>query len=64
MQLFSLKDGTAVSYDDNENSKHSLNKEGSNYVFSIKDPGPEDAGLYQDDVEETNILTTDFQGKA
>ncbi|KAM4588642.1 immunoglobulin-like and fibronectin type III domain-containing protein 1 [Odontesthes bonariensis] len=54
------KDGTSVSYDD-ENSKHSLNKEGSNYVFSIKNPGPEDAGLYQVDVEETNILTTDFQ---
>lgn len=53
-----------VPYDDeNEDSKHSLKKTGKNYVFSIKDPQPEDAGLYQVDVEEANVLTTDFQGK-
>ncbi|KAM9760029.1 immunoglobulin-like and fibronectin type III domain-containing protein 1 [Menidia menidia] len=55
------KDGNSVPYDDNENSKHSLKKTGSSYVFSIKNPQPEDAGLYQVDVEEANILTTDFQ---
>uniref|UniRef100_A0A3Q1JT26 Uncharacterized protein n=1 Tax=Anabas testudineus TaxID=64144 RepID=A0A3Q1JT26_ANATE len=44
-----------------KNSKHSLKKTGKNYVFSIKDPQPEDAGLYQVDVEEANVLTTDFQ---
>uniref|UniRef100_A0A3Q1JY14 Uncharacterized protein n=1 Tax=Anabas testudineus TaxID=64144 RepID=A0A3Q1JY14_ANATE len=57
-----FKDGTMVPYDDeNEDSKHSLKKTGKNYVFSIKDPQPEDAGLYQVDVEEANVLTTDFQ---
>ncbi|XP_041836596.1 immunoglobulin-like and fibronectin type III domain-containing protein 1 [Melanotaenia boesemani] len=55
------KDGASVPYDDDENSKHSLKKTGTNYVFSINDPQKEDAGLYQVDVEETNILTTDFQ---
>ncbi|KAM9859306.1 immunoglobulin-like and fibronectin type III domain-containing protein 1 [Aulostomus maculatus] len=55
------KDGTMVPYDDDdENSKHSLQKTGTNYCFSIKDPQPEDAGLYQVDVEETNVLTTNF----
>uniref|UniRef100_A0A672FC31 Immunoglobulin like and fibronectin type III domain containing 1, tandem duplicate 2 n=1 Tax=Salarias fasciatus TaxID=181472 RepID=A0A672FC31_SALFA len=55
------KDGTFVPYDDDENSKHSLKKTGTKYVFSIKDPQPEDAGFYQVDVEDANILSTDFQ---
>lgn len=53
-----------VPYGDDENSKISLKKIGSKYVFSIKDPKPDDAGLYQVDVDEANVLTTDFQGKA
>lgn len=52
-----------VPYGDDENSKHSLKKMGTKYVFSIKDPQPEDAGFYQVDVEESNMLSTDFQGK-
>ncbi|XP_023810732.1 immunoglobulin-like and fibronectin type III domain-containing protein 1 [Oryzias latipes] len=55
------KDGTGLSYDDDKNSKHSLTKTGINYVFSIKDVEPADAGLYQVDVEDTNVFTTDFQ---
>uniref|UniRef100_A0A3Q3AX55 Immunoglobulin-like and fibronectin type III domain-containing protein 1 n=1 Tax=Kryptolebias marmoratus TaxID=37003 RepID=A0A3Q3AX55_KRYMA len=43
--------------------QHFLEKKGINYLFSIKDPQPDDAGLYQVDVEETNVLTTDFQAK-
>lgn len=57
------KDGTLIPYDDDKNSKHSLQKTGINYLFTIKDPQREDAGFYQVDVEETNVLTTDFQGK-
>ena len=60
---FSKKDGEPVPYDDDENSKHSLKKTGTKYVFSIKDPQPEDAGFYQLDVEDANVLATDFQGK-
>ncbi|XP_067442775.1 immunoglobulin-like and fibronectin type III domain-containing protein 1 isoform X1 [Thunnus thynnus] len=55
------KDGTMVPYGDDENSKHSLKKTGTHYVFSIKDPQPEDAGFYQVDVEEANVLSTDFR---
>lgn len=51
-------------YGDDENSNPSLKKTGTKYVFSIKDPQPEDAGFYQLDVDEANVLTTDFQGKA
>lgn len=57
------KDGTMVPYGDDENSKHSLKTSGKKYVFSIKDPQPEDAGFYQVDVEEANVLSTDFRGK-
>uniref|UniRef100_A0A3Q0RSJ7 Immunoglobulin like and fibronectin type III domain containing 1, tandem duplicate 2 n=1 Tax=Amphilophus citrinellus TaxID=61819 RepID=A0A3Q0RSJ7_AMPCI len=55
------KDGVMVPYCDDENSKHSLKKTETNYTFSIKDPQPEDAGFYQVDVEEANVLTTEFR---
>lgn len=61
--VFSAKDGTLVPYGEDENSKHSLKKIGNRYIFSIKDPQPEDAGFYQVDVEDANVLTTDFRGK-
>lgn len=50
-------------YGNDENSKHSFWKSGTHYIFSIKDPQPEDAGFYQVDVEDVNVLTTDFQGE-
>ncbi|XP_075952827.1 immunoglobulin-like and fibronectin type III domain-containing protein 1 [Anarhichas minor] len=55
------KDGTMVPYGDDEDLKHSLKTTGTKYVFSIKDPQPEDAGFYQVDVEDANVLATDFQ---
>ncbi|XP_056157233.1 immunoglobulin-like and fibronectin type III domain-containing protein 1 [Lampris incognitus] len=55
------KDGIKVVYGNDGNSKHSLTKSGTKYCFSINDPQPEDAGFYQVDVEEANILSTDFQ---
>uniref|UniRef100_A0AAV2M6X4 Immunoglobulin-like and fibronectin type III domain-containing protein 1 n=1 Tax=Knipowitschia caucasica TaxID=637954 RepID=A0AAV2M6X4_KNICA len=55
------KDGVLVSYSDDENAKHCLKRDGTKYVFSIKDLKPEDAGFYQLDVEDANVLTTDFK---
>ncbi|XP_062419716.1 immunoglobulin-like and fibronectin type III domain-containing protein 1 [Pungitius pungitius] len=55
------KDGTMVPYGEDENSKHSLKTSGKKYVFSIKDPQPEDAGFYQVDVGDANVLSTDFR---
>ncbi|XP_035804879.2 immunoglobulin-like and fibronectin type III domain-containing protein 1 isoform X2 [Amphiprion ocellaris] len=55
------KDGTMVPYGYDENSKPCLKKEGTKYVFTMKDLQPEDAGFYQVDVEDANVLTTDFQ---
>ncbi|XP_034023411.1 immunoglobulin-like and fibronectin type III domain-containing protein 1 [Thalassophryne amazonica] len=56
-----FKDGTMVPCGENENSKHSLKIRGINYLFSIQNPQPEDAGFYQVDVDETNVLATNFQ---
>lgn len=51
-----------VPFGNDENCKHSLKIIGTKYVFTINNPQPEDAGFYQLDVDETNVLTTDFQG--
>ena len=41
--------------------KHTLNLTGRKYVFSIKDLMPDDAGLYQVDVEGVNVFSTEFK---
>lgn len=41
-----------------DSKKHNMQKFGETYLFSIKDLGPEDAGLYQVDVEEANMFST------
>lgn len=57
-----MKNGNLVPFGNDEKSKHCLKKIGTKYVFTINNPQPEDAGFYQVDVDETNVLTTDFQG--
>lgn len=49
---------------DEEDMKHSLKKVGKTLVFSVRDLMADDAGLYQVDVEEVNMFTTDFKSKA
>ena len=41
--------------------KHTLNLTGKKYIFSIKDLMPDDAGLYQIDVEGVNVFSTEFK---
>ena len=41
--------------------KHTLNLTGRKYIFSIKDLMPDDAGLYQIDVEGVNVFSTEFK---
>lgn len=52
-----------VDYGTNNDKKHNLEQKGNKYLFSIKDLGPGDAGLYQVDVEDANVLSTSFKGK-
>uniref|UniRef100_A0A8D0AKU0 Immunoglobulin like and fibronectin type III domain containing 1, tandem duplicate 4 n=1 Tax=Sander lucioperca TaxID=283035 RepID=A0A8D0AKU0_SANLU len=61
--IFIYKDGVMVPYTKElgEKMKHSLNRVGKKYIFSLKDLMPDDAGLYQLDVEDVNIFSTEFK---
>ena len=52
-----------IPFFDDPESKHSLKTVGKKLVFSINDLLPEDAGLYQVDVEDVNLFSTDFKSK-
>ncbi|XP_071750737.2 immunoglobulin-like and fibronectin type III domain-containing protein 1 [Centroberyx gerrardi] len=60
-RIFIYKDGVMIPFDEDPTQKHSLKTVGKKVVFSIKDLMPEDAGMYQVDVEEVNLFTTEFR---
>ncbi|KAM3877762.1 immunoglobulin-like and fibronectin type III domain-containing protein 1 [Diretmus argenteus] len=62
-RIFIYKDGVMMSYTREEEAqlKHSLKQVGKKYTFSMKDLMPDDAGLYQMDVEDVNMFSTDFK---
>nr|XP_019952106.1 PREDICTED: immunoglobulin-like and fibronectin type III domain-containing protein 1 [Paralichthys olivaceus] len=62
-RIFLYKDGEMIPYTKElgDKMKHSLKQLGRKYVFSIRDLMPEDAGLYQLDVEDVNMFSTDFK---
>lgn len=63
--IFLLQDGEMVPYTKElgDKLKHSLKQVGKKYIFSMRDLMPEDAGLYQLDVEDVNMFSTDFKSK-
>ena len=46
-----------------EKMRHGLKRIGKKYVFSVRDLIPGDAGLYQVDVEDVNMFSTDFKSE-
>ena len=60
---YNLQDGVMIPFFDDPGTKHSLKTVGKKLVFSINDLLPEDAGLYQVDVEDVNLFSTDFKSK-
>lgn len=46
-----------------EKMRHSLKKVGKKYIFSMRDLMPDDAGLYQLDVEDVTMFSTEFKGE-
>ncbi|XP_059923606.1 immunoglobulin-like and fibronectin type III domain-containing protein 1 isoform X2 [Gadus macrocephalus] len=60
-RIFLYKDGVMIPFFDDPGTKHSLKTVGKKLVFSINDLLPEDAGLYQVDVEDVNLFSTDFK---
>ncbi|XP_039604642.1 immunoglobulin-like and fibronectin type III domain-containing protein 1 isoform X3 [Polypterus senegalus] len=62
-RILLYKDGQLIPYSEDMEMKHNLRKVGKKYIFSIRDLLPEDAGLYQVDVEEVNVFSTDLPSK-
>ncbi|XP_055016668.1 immunoglobulin-like and fibronectin type III domain-containing protein 1 [Boleophthalmus pectinirostris] len=61
--IYIYKDGEMIPYTKElgEKMKHSLKQIGRKYVFSMKDLLPDDAGLYQLDVEGVTMFSTEFK---
>ncbi|XP_017553307.1 immunoglobulin-like and fibronectin type III domain-containing protein 1 [Pygocentrus nattereri] len=62
-RIFVYKDGEMIEYskDMDLEMKHSLKQVGKKFVFSVRDLLPDDAGLYQIDVEDVNMFSTEFK---
>ncbi|XP_059186124.1 immunoglobulin-like and fibronectin type III domain-containing protein 1 [Centropristis striata] len=62
-KIFLYKDGVMVPFtiEDSEEQKHNLKQIGKKYVFTIKNLGSGDAGLYSVDVGGVNVFSTDFK---
>ncbi|XP_061074867.1 immunoglobulin-like and fibronectin type III domain-containing protein 1 [Conger conger] len=60
-KIYIYKDGVMMPFSCDSDEKHSLKRVGKKYIFTVKDLLPEDAGMYQVDVEGVNIFSTDFK---
>ncbi|KAF3856670.1 hypothetical protein F7725_017393 [Dissostichus mawsoni] len=62
-KIFLYKDGVMIPFtkEDSEALKHSLKRIGKKYVFTIKNLGSGDAGLYSVDVGGCNVFSTEFK---
>ncbi|XP_062853501.1 immunoglobulin-like and fibronectin type III domain-containing protein 1 [Trichomycterus rosablanca] len=60
-KIYLFKDGVMVELNSDTNEKHCLRQVGRKFIFTVNGLSPEDAGLYQVDVEGVNIFSTDFK---
>ncbi|XP_073323736.1 immunoglobulin-like and fibronectin type III domain-containing protein 1 [Pagrus major] len=60
-KIFIYKDGVMIPFDVDMEVKHGLKQVGKKFVFSINGVDPEDAGLYQVEVDGVKIFSTDFK---
>ncbi|XP_017334719.1 immunoglobulin-like and fibronectin type III domain-containing protein 1 isoform X1 [Ictalurus punctatus] len=61
-KIYLYKNGETLDYGDgtDDSFKHNLKKVGDKYTFTINNVGPEDSGLYQVNVEEANMFSTEL----
>ncbi|KAM6927252.1 immunoglobulin-like and fibronectin type III domain-containing protein 1 [Xenentodon cancila] len=59
--IFLYKDGVMIPFDADTGVKHGLKQVGKKFVFSINGVNPEDAGLYQVEVDGVKIFSTDLK---
>lgn len=52
-----------IPFDSEMEVKHGLKQVGKKFVFSINGVDPEDAGLYQVEVDGVKVFSTDFKRK-
>lgn len=52
-----------VPFDSEADEKHSLRQTGRKFVFNVNGLSPDDAGLYQVDVEGVNVFSTDLKSE-
>ncbi|XP_029287841.1 LOW QUALITY PROTEIN: immunoglobulin-like and fibronectin type III domain-containing protein 1 [Cottoperca gobio] len=60
-KIFLFKDGVMIPFDLDTEIKHGLKQVGKKFVFSINGVDPDDAGLYQVEVDGVKIFSTDFK---
>ncbi|XP_029006620.2 immunoglobulin-like and fibronectin type III domain-containing protein 1 isoform X2 [Betta splendens] len=60
-KIFLYKDGVMIPFDIDAGEKHGLKQVGKKFVFSINGVNPEDAGLYQVEVDGVKIFSTDLK---
>uniref|UniRef100_A0A3B5QLU3 Immunoglobulin like and fibronectin type III domain containing 1, tandem duplicate 3 n=1 Tax=Xiphophorus maculatus TaxID=8083 RepID=A0A3B5QLU3_XIPMA len=60
-KMFLFKDGVMIPFDADAEIKHGLKRVGKKFVFSINGVNPEDAGLYQLEIDGVKIFSTELQ---
>ncbi|XP_056885621.1 immunoglobulin-like and fibronectin type III domain-containing protein 1 [Takifugu flavidus] len=62
-RIFLYKDGEMIPYtkEMGDKMKHSLRQVGKKYIFTMRELVSDDAGLYQLDVEDVTMFSTDFK---
>uniref|UniRef100_A0A3Q2E8N2 Immunoglobulin-like and fibronectin type III domain-containing protein 1 n=1 Tax=Cyprinodon variegatus TaxID=28743 RepID=A0A3Q2E8N2_CYPVA len=60
-KVFIFKDGVMIPFDADTEVKHGLKRVGKRFVFSINGVNPEDAGLYQLEVDGVKIFSTELK---
>ncbi|XP_054473736.1 immunoglobulin-like and fibronectin type III domain-containing protein 1 [Anoplopoma fimbria] len=60
-KIFLFKDGVMIPFEADTDVKHGLKQVGKKFVFSINGVDPDDAGLYQVEVDGVKIFSTDFK---
>ncbi|XP_037535708.1 immunoglobulin-like and fibronectin type III domain-containing protein 1 [Nematolebias whitei] len=60
-KIFLFKDGVMVPFDVDTEAKHGLKRVGKRFVFSINGVNPEDAGMYQLEIDGVKIFSTELK---
>ncbi|XP_066108830.1 immunoglobulin-like and fibronectin type III domain-containing protein 1 [Saccopteryx bilineata] len=63
-KIYLYKDGESVPYSSDRHAKRTMRRLGKHYHFQIQDLWPEDAGIYQVKVEDTEVFSTELETSA